>query len=297
MLMDFPDSKLIAAGVPKGKKTKDGEEHLFYTLCKRSKEQPDVYEDYVSTAHDNPFIANSSIVELEKEIFAIGGQALVDQEVYGLFVDRLIGNTFVIHYEESRHLTWSTPNPALPLFISIDFNLTPFGLIAAHIWEDENGPHYHRVAEIQIINGSIPAMIDAIKSEFKVWLPTLSLTGDAMGKRGELSQRDNASYYDQIRSGLGLRKSQLFVENNPTHENSREDVNYVFYYHPDNKISRHCENLIFDIENVQVDSYGGIIKSNRREARQRADMMDCERYMIHAFLRDWIKLHQKISNK
>ena len=32
MLMDYPDSQLIAAGVPKGKIKKDGTEHIFYTL-------------------------------------------------------------------------------------------------------------------------------------------------------------------------------------------------------------------------------------------------------------------------
>src|SRR5690349_11212896 len=36
MLLDYPDSKLIAGGVPKGKKTKTGESHMFYELSQRT---------------------------------------------------------------------------------------------------------------------------------------------------------------------------------------------------------------------------------------------------------------------
>lgn len=294
MLMDYPESKLIAAGVPKGKMKKDGNEHLFYTLSKRASENPGKYMDYVSTPFDNPWIGEDEIKELEKEIFALGGQELVDQEIYGQFINRQTGNTFILHYNPATHLRPMVANPNLPLFLSIDFNLTPFGLIAAHIFEDADGFHFHVVDEFQIENGSIPAMIDAIRSRYEPWLPTITITGDAMGKRGELSQRDNASYYQQIKSGLNLRQSQMQLCANPTHDNSRGDCNYLIYNHPDFKISTLCKVLQFDIENVQIDSFGAIMKANRKDVRQRADMLDCFRYLVNTFMKDWIKLHQKL---
>lgn len=294
MLIDNPKSRLIAAGVPKGKKLKTGEEHLFYTLYKRALENPDKYMTYITSTYDSPFIDLESARQLEEEMFSLGGASLVAQEIYGEFVDRKATDPFVIHYNEARHLAPVELDINKQLFLSIDFNLRPFGLIAAHIWRDSKGWHYHRVDEMKIQQGSIPAMIDEIKLRYYPWIPTMKLTGDAMGKRGDLSQRDNSSYYMQLETGLGLSRSQLVIPANPTHENSKEDVNYVFYYHPDNKINpAKCSGLIFDIENVEVDAEGKILKHNRKVESQRADLMDCERYMINAFLPDFIKAHRK----
>lgn len=203
--------------------------------------------------------------------------------------------TFVLHFNRDKHVSLVKLDLNKQLFISIDFNLTPFGLLAAHIWFDKDGWHYHKVDELLIKDGSIPAMIDAIRTRYSPWLPMLKLTGDAMGKRGDLSQRDNSSYYLQIRRGLNLRESQLVTPANPTHENSRADVNYVYYHHPDCKTATHMEHTIFDLENVEVDNEGKILKSNRLIDSQRADMLDCDRYMINAFLKSWIKIHQNSS--
>jgi len=82
MLLDFPDSKLIAAGVPKGKLLKDGSEHPFYTLFKRAEDQPEHYESIHLTSYDNPLLSADDIRDLEEEIELFSPEQ-VRQEIYG----------------------------------------------------------------------------------------------------------------------------------------------------------------------------------------------------------------------
>jgi len=201
---------------------------------------------------------------------------------------------FATQWLDSKHVSEEpTYDTKKQLIISIDFNLTPFCVTFHHYWQDANGLHGHQFDEMDIKQGSIPAMIDAIKTRYHNSLPNAILTGDAMGNRGDISQRDNGSLYLQLMRGLGMRESQLKSSNNPTHENSRADVNYVLYHFPDFKIHKKCVNSIRDMRNVQVDAFGGIIKKDRKDVNQRADYIDTIRYLIHNIYYKWIESHQR----
>jgi hypothetical protein len=303
MLIDFPDSKLIAAGVPKGKFLKDGQQHPFYTLAKRAEEGNEKYEMLCFSSYSNPLLSTTDIEELELEIAAFSPEQ-VQQEIYGEFIETDAINPFAYAYDSKKHEATEKEvkegtaifNPSRQIIISVDFNLNPFAVTFRHFWSDQWGEHWHVFDEAEIKNGSIPAMVDLIKTKYGRWLHAARLTGDAMGSRGDISQRDNASLYKQLIRGLGMKDSQLVVKGNPLHENSRSDVNYVLTHFVDYKInSVKCPNLCRDMKNVQCDAFGGIIKKNRNDMNQKADYCDAERYAIHSFLRSWINQHQKIS--
>lgn len=293
MLMDFPNSRLIAAGVPKGKKLKDGSEHPFYTICKS--ESP-THKIYKYSSYDNPLLDPEDIKDLEAEIGAMS-PTMVAQEIYGEFIDTDAENPFFHAFNEDRHFSTLTKfDPNKPVFMSIDFNLNPFCITFWHIWRDKEGEHCHAFDEMSIKNGSIPAMIDAIRAKYKPQLIGCFLTGDAMGKRGELSQRDNASLYLQLQRGLGLNDRQIRVIANPTHENSRTDCAYVMTEFPDFKINPDtCPGLARDVRVMQCDAFGGIIKRNRADVNQLADFGDTLRYLVNTFLREW--LHKTMKSK
>lgn len=297
MLLDYGDSKLIAGGVPKGKKIKSGEDHLFYDLYKRAIQNTAPYMHHHLTAFDNPWINESDIKALEEEMFASGGQKLVDQEVYGKFVDSESGNRFMINFDRNRHVGDTFLDINKTLYLSIDFNLRPFCCSAYHIWQDSQGHHAHKVDEFSIPQGSIGKMEEEIRKRYYPWLSNLKLTGDRSGKQKQLSRDDNADYYKQLQQGLNLRESQIVVPPNPTHVKSAVDCNYVLFYHPDFKYSSHCEQSIFDAENVEVDSSGQIIKDNREHVAKRADFLDTDRYFINTFMRHWIEDHRKRTKK
>lgn len=291
MLIDYPDSQLYAIGTPKGKFKRDGSEHMFYQLSKKTGPE---YRQLRYSSYDNPILNAEEIKLLENEI-ALLDPAMVRQEIYGEFIDMSAVNPFMTQYVISKHeSTESVFDPQKQLFISIDFNLNPFSVIFAHNWRDVSGEHFHIFDELEIKNGSIPEMIDAIHILFGNQLSNARLTGDAMGKRKEISERDNASYYLQLQRGLGLRDSQLLLPANPSHENSRADCNYILYHYPDFKINPlKCPATCRDMKIVQCDAFGKIIKSNRKDISQQADYFDCARYAINTFLFDWLKHHSK----
>lgn len=214
---------------------------------------------------------------------------------------REVQSPFATQFDEKKHVfdekTHKTIEPAYDpkkqLIISIDFNLTPFCVTFHHFWQDTEGEHLHQFDEADIKQGSIPAMIDLIKSKYGVSLPNAIITGDAMGRRGDISQRDNATLYQQLVRGLDMRDSQVRVSGNPTHENSRADVNYTLLHFPDYKIHKRCINSIRDMRNVQVDAFGGIIKKDRKDVNQRADYIDTIRYLIHNICYKWLEWHQR----
>lgn len=285
MLLDFPDSQLIAAGVPKGKHKKDGEEHKFYQLYKNAKANKKGYRLLEYTSYDNPLISKDEIDALQLEL----SQMEAEQEIYGKFVDFAGNNPFAHQYKETKHESPSAIfRPDKQLIISIDFNLNPFAVTFWHYWRDNTGEHIHCFDELEISNGSIPAMIDAIKLRYPHHLHSARLTGDSMGKNRSIEQRDNSSLYDNLLRGLGMTQYQLQCKHNPTHENSREQVNNVLFKFNDFKINPiNCPNLCRDMKNVQCDAFGQILKKDRKDVNQRADYLDTCRSVVHNILADF----------
>lgn len=291
MLLDYSDSQLIASGVPKGKFLKGGQKHKFYELYERCLNNEPGYRLLQFTSYDNPLIKKEDINNLADSM----SSTEYEQEIMGQFVEYQGENPFAHMFKEDKHVSLEPIyDIKKQLIISIDFNLNPFAVTFSHKWNDNEGYHDHQFDEAEIANGSIPSMAELIKLKYKNSLPNAILTGDAMGNRGDISQRDNATLYLQLLRALGMRESQLKVSNNPTHENSRADVNYYLCHCPDFKIHKdNCQNTIRDFKSVQCDSFGSILKRDRKNINQRADYLDTRRYDIHNICYKWIELHQR----
>lgn len=242
---------------------------------------------------DNPYIEPSYIESLKSNMPPDEYRRFVDGDWNVIKVE----NPFASTFDENKH-TGLQPfyDPRKQLNIWIDFNLNPFSGTFHHIWRDESGDHHHQFNEVGIVNGSIPVMVDFIGDNYGKSLANCLITGDNMGNRGDISQRDNATLYLQLIRGLKLRESQLRLAANPTHENSRADVNYYLHNHPDVKIhSEHCKGTIMDFKTVQCDAFGSIIKKNRKDVTQRADFIDTFRYGVNNIQYKWIEQHQKAN--
>jgi len=291
MMLDFEDSQLYAAGVPKGKKTKSGEEHKFYSLCKKAESGADNYKSFCFSSYDNPILKREDIEELEQEVAPEDRR----QEIHGEFVDKSGSNPFCYNYSPEKHESeLAVFQPDRQWKMSFDFNINPFGVIFFHLWRDEHGEHCHIFDEMSIENGNVPVMVDRIKERYEHYLHMTEVTGDDMGKRKQMSERDFSSLYDQLLKGLKISKTKLKLAGNPTHENSRTDVNFVLLRFPDFKINpKTCKNTCADFKLVQCDAFGQIIKRNRNDLTQRADHLDCGRYLVNTFLKKWVVAHRK----
>lgn len=302
MLLDYPDSKLIAAGVPKGKVLKDGEEHPFYTLYKRALEKPDRYQTHTYTSYYNPLLDQQAIAELEFEMGSISPQA-IRQEIYGEFIEVDAINPFLFALIESEHFTTSAVlDYSKPVMLAVDFNLIPFACLVANIYTNSQGFWLDVVSEISIPLGSIPAMGERLRTTFQSVLHSLLMTGDSLGKNRNITQADNASNYEMLRKIIGLRQNQIVVPHNPTHEVSKNDCNLLFNLSLDPRAPIHvrinpqnCPTLCSELRITQCDPQGNIIKKKRTEIAQRSDFLDCLRSLINTFCKREIERHQKAN--
>ncbi len=204
-------------------------------------------------------------------------------------VARDVQNPFMHQFDKGFHTSpIAIFEPSKQLYISIDFNLNPFAVTFWHHFQDVLGFHFHGIDEAEINNGSIPAMIELIKSRYGKYLHSAILTGDAMGKARNIGEKDNASHYLQLQRGLGMSQSQIKVPGNPTHENSRADSNMLLheakkpnsrFHFKLNPIS--MPNTVRDFQHVQCDAFGELLKANRKDLNQRADYFDTARYFIN----------------
>ncbi len=102
MLMDFPNSMLIAAGVPKGKFTKKDKEHRFYSLYKSAIAKQEGFRILQYSSYDNPLLSKKDIDELSQEIKLMNPE-MEQQEIYGQFVDGAEGELWdEVIIEKSR---------------------------------------------------------------------------------------------------------------------------------------------------------------------------------------------------
>lgn len=286
MMLDFKDSRLIAAGVPKGKLLKDGAEHPFFTLYKRAVASPSNYKIHHLTSYANPLLSEDGIKDLETEMGSISPTAIL-QEIYGEFIDTDAVNPFAFQFDEEYHVGEPVINYNRQLYISMDFNLNPYAVTFWQVYKERNILYIEGIDEFDIPMGNIPTMIDRIKALYGQRLMTAIITGDAMGNQRNMARRDNASHYMEIIKGLNLGSHQLKTPANPTHENSRPEVNAMLHMakeetqvvvrmHP-----KRMKNTIMDFKIVQCDAFDSIIKRNRNDLSQRADFLDTARSLFH----------------
>ena len=288
MMMDHPDAELYALGVPKGKRLKNGQPHPFHILHRTDDEQ---HRSLTFSTYDNPFLSTSDVEQTEAEILAMDPEQ-VKQEIYGHFIDKVAGRPFAFAFDTLKHKRTASLRPMDMHYFGIDFNVEPFSALAAHIWQDQAGPHFHTFAAAKIKVASINAMAEWILSVCP-HRHLIRITGDRGGMSRSISTAGPIRLFEELRKALKISPAQITVPPNPLHLKSREDSNYILAAHPDCVIDPSCGRLLVDMQTVEVDQEGKIIKSDRTKAAQQADELDCWRYLVNTYLRPWIDQHKR----
>lgn len=288
MMMDFPDAELFALGVPKGKKLRDGKDHPFYRLHNTADDQ---HRSLTYSTYDNPFLLEEDIRITEAEILAMAPEQ-VQQEIWGQFIDKVAGRPFAFAYDRSRHFAKACRRPNDTHYFSVDFNVEPFSSIASHIWKDQQGDHFHTFAAAKLPEASIRAMASWILDVCPM-RHLIRLTGDRGGHSRMIGRDGPMRLFNELQKELKISPSQITVPPNPTHLRSREDSNLVLSVHPDCVIDPACTRLHADMQTVEVDGEGKILKSDRSKAAQQADELDCWRYTVNTYLRPWLEAQRR----
>jgi phage terminase large subunit len=202
---------------------------------------------------------------------------------------------FAYAFEERKHVGKAERRPNDAVYFSVDFNVEPFTATASHIWQDAKGHHFHTFAEAALKDASVRSMAEWMRAICPL-SQNIKITGDRGGMSRGIGTQGPMRLFDMLQKELRVSPNNFLVPANPTHLQSREDCNFVLTTHPDCIIDTTCTRLISDMRTVEIEQTGTSIKikkADRSKASQQADALDCYRYAVNTYLRNWITQNRR----
>jgi hypothetical protein len=198
--------------------------------------------------------------------------------------------TWILNFEPAKHVSeLAVHKYNMPLMFSFDFNKNPFACIIGHQWNDAMGLHTHFFKEIVLFDADIYGMASKIKSLFTpVQIDNAIFTGDATGRNTSVLARNNMTAWSLLMQELRIASKRLHTpKSNPSVKDNRFLVEHIFARHNDLKIHPSLKTLIYEIENTEADDDGNILKKDRENEAQRADLIDCLRYFFNTWTKQY----------
>lgn len=193
-------------------------------------------------------------------------------------------NPFAYAYDEAKHVAAVEFDSKLPLYLSFDFNVDPITCLAIQYTHDGC---INVLKEFYLRNSDIYQLCDAIITSY----PQASyiVTGDATGANRSALTAGNYGYYDVVARRLNCGRGQMKQPAvNPSIRDTRVLVNSLLQ-NSCVKVDPSCEWLRKDLQYVEVDGEGDIMKDRSTDLRK-ADVLDCFRYYCASFHRNFIRV-------
>jgi len=204
----------------------------------------------------------------------------------GLWGNQEIKSPFCFSFDKDKHSGKTIWDANLETYLSFDFNKEPLTCLIAQ------KPEYGQlrcIENIFVSNVDIDEICDIILSKYPNAL--FLVTGDQTGDTSTAIKK-GLTYYRKIKENLSISSGQVFLPGkNPLHRISRIEVNMLLHksdilFDPVN-----CKETIADCMIVEYDTVKlKIIKDNRSDDAQKADFLDCFRYLVSTFMRDELRL-------
>ena len=283
MLMDYEDSILIAAGVPKGKKIKNGDAHPFFELWEKAETHVD-YRRLNYDSYSNPYLNVQDIKDISD---ALDDQTKL-QEIDGLFIDTT-DNPYLYAFDLVKHTRHAyTPSDILPLWFSFDFNVEPNSCIIGQQPDHTCGITFDEVS----VKGSTTEVCNQLIAKYSHWINKglVFVTGDATGKNRNAMSGEVTNYI-LIKKALRLRDYNLKVkQTNMLLKSSRILCNSILDK-GNVVVTVNCKQVVTDLQIANVDGAGDLIKDSGLHK------LDCQRYLWEAWFPDFLdKGHKYVKN-
>jgi hypothetical protein len=241
------------------------------------KEDP-TWQRFNLSTYDNPHIDEAEIDHLRQQLDDLTFRCEILAEDVNM-----ASNPFTYAFDPLKHVVSVEYDPRYHLHLSFDFNVDPITCIAVQHMDG----CIRVVKEFYLRNSDIYQLCEAIISAFPK--ATYIVTGDATGASRSALTSGNYGYYDVVARQLGLGRGQMKQPAvNPSIRDTRVLCNSLLQNYCV-QIDKECQWLTKDLQYVEVDDEGDIIKDRRTDLRK-ADMLDCFRYYCNSFHRDWIRL-------
>lgn len=242
-----------------------------------------------STYKNNPFLTEEDRQEIEwmrefnynqYRVYALGEWGITENNTPWLFA-----------FDREKHVKNVQFKPTYPVYLSFDFNRQPATCLAVQMSPNKGMPDsfIHFIKEFSI-DGQLSELCQRIKATFPFSI--LYVTGDASGNHGDVGfERRNETYYQMIRSYLGIATKQLHLNTkNLEFGDSRQLCNVMFHEYNNLYISTECPLLINDCEIATVDedkSKPHILKKDR--GIYQMDLFDALRYYFQSYFREYVR--------
>jgi hypothetical protein len=241
------------------------------------KEDP-TWQRFNLSTYDNPHIDEAEIDHLRQQLDDLTFRCEILAEDVNM-----ANNPFTYAFDPLKHVVSVEYDPRYHLHLSFDFNVDPITCIAVQHMDG----CIRVVKEFYLRNSDIYQLCEAIIAAFPK--ATYIVTGDATGASRSALTSGNYGYYDVVARQLGLGRGQMKQPAvNPSIRDTRVLCNSLLQNYCV-QIDKECQWLTKDLQYVEVDDEGDIIKDRRTDLRK-ADMLDCFRYYCNSFHRDWIRL-------
>lgn len=240
--------------------------------------QDEQWQKFNLSSYDNPHLDPAEVDNLRMQLddYTFRCEILAEDV-------NLANNPFAYAFDANKHVVPCTYKQNEPLYLSFDFNVDPITCIAVQ--------HYNNTIKIikdfALSNSDIYQLCDQILAAFPK--AAFIVTGDATGANRSALTQGNYGYYDVVQNKLNLSRHQMKQPAiNPSIRDTRVLVNSLLQNY-NIEFDPSCKNLIRDMQFVEVDLEGDIIKDRQSDIRK-ADLLDCFRYYVSTFHKDWIRL-------
>ena len=165
-----------------------------------------------------------------------------------------------------------------PLYLSFDFNRNP-QVCTVIQWHDET---VWIIDVIKIPNIGTQGICDVIKTRYPGFL--YIVTGDYSGNTVSSLFKEQVTNYTVIKKELHLNDGQIQIQPNPKLDKNQTLVNTIWKYYRIQICPEKGKPAIFDAENVKKRADGSIVKDDRDDPAQQADVLDTLRYWFNQFM-------------
>jgi len=222
------------------------------------------------TYQDNPYITPQRIAFHES-------LKITNPYWYTVFTEGLFGNKkndspWLFTWDREKHVAKVElfARRSNILYLSFDFNRNP-QVCTVIQWPEEKKVQIIEV--IKIPNVGTEGICEVILQKYPDYL--YMVTGDYSGDTTQSLYKEQVTNYTVIKKMLRLNDGQIKIKPNPRLEKNQTLVNAIFLQFPVEVCPVKARPFIFDAENVKKRADGTIVKNDRNDPAQQADVLDC----------------------
>lgn len=234
------------------------------------------------TYHDNPYITPQRIAFHES-------LKLTNPYFYRVFTEGLFGNKkndtpWLFTWDRQKHVAKKELHAkrSETLYLWFDFNRNP-QVCTVIQWPEEKKVQIIDV--IKVPNVGTEGICEIILEKYPNFLYVAG--GDYSGDTTQSLFKEQITNYTVIKKMLSLTDGQIKKKPNPKLEKNQTLINTIFQFYPVEVCPVKAKPFIFDAENVKKRADGTIVKNDRNDPAQQADVLDTVRYWFNYFMGDF----------